>query len=659
MNRRFETLLAVLCGTAILGAGFGCEDDEARRRAEVQQQITEARAQFQRASLGSTDAGDDHAQQAKSDLGRIVNTLQGVTDGEPGQQAAKSLLMAEALRELSIISYRSIHELESVLQVQRASIRNRLLGTQRLAAIGQSREAVTAEQHRQELMQIRQATDQQLQQVQQELSRITEPIEELTDRNERDRERVDALREQATELIRRADELGPADGFETFEEAIRLQREADLIEFRTAHRELELLLEHQPVKEMNERQARAAEDLKQQLQTAINDLEQFDALYASAAANLRDRIHADRELLRDRVGRISDRMTNELSEGYLEAAEHLERAVSQARQASTRLRGEEANTARLIQARASEARGRLYWRQAGGIADHLALLGAIAGSPQAIGDTQPFEAKIEQFADQHETLIGQAKAAYAEAKESLDMITGAAGQQVASYRQNLEMLRSAMEGDAVDVWQRDTRQPSGSSGDSAPQPSALTTDATGGFESAEALVRFLRRMDETSTDDIERMISATHAESPIGRAYTGMMNSMTRGMAELFSAVEQQFGAAAMSQLSALGGGTGFEDIEIVEQSETRASARHTPIPGMPEGTVELINLDGRWFIDGDSLGGEEMGGQEMGLAMLEQMEQAITQQMSALTRRVKDGEFASIEEFMREMMQAMQGGPG
>jgi len=325
MNRRLVTMLATLCGAAVMTAGTGCEDSEARARAEAQEQILGARAQFEKASLGSTEPGDEYAEQTRADLNRLLSNLQGVQDGAPGQQAAKSLLMADTLRELFAIEFRGIDRVERDLQLQRRTLDNRLLGLQRLAAVQRAREAVNAEQHRAELAEIRRATDEQLRQLQQHLAQINEPIDDLSERNERDMDRVDELREQAVELIRRAEELGPADGFETFEQGIKLHREADLIEFRTAHRELELTLEHQPQRETTERQLAAARDLKQQVERAIRDLESFDELYASAASQLRSRIDQGRDELREGVRRIAEVMTGELASAYDEAAEHLTR----------------------------------------------------------------------------------------------------------------------------------------------------------------------------------------------------------------------------------------------------------------------------------------------------------------------------------------------
>jgi hypothetical protein len=662
MNRRLQTALAAICGMAMVGAGLGCEDAEAKRRAEVQQQITDARTQFQRASLASTDPGDDHAQQTRSELNRIVSNLQGVTDGAPGQQAAKSLLMAEALRELSLIEYRRIHALESEHQVERQIARNRLLGLQRLAAAHQAREAITAQQYRAELQQLRRATDDQLRQLQQQIAQLSQPIAELTERNERDRERVDELREQAIEMIRKSEELGPADGFRTFEEAIKLHREADLIEFRAAQRELELMLEHQPRHDMAERSSRAAEDLKQQLQQAIHDLESFDQIYSSAASQLRSRIEEGRDELREYVERITASMRDELSSAYEEAARHMERAASQARQAAMQLRGEDANAARLVEARANESLGRLYWQQAAGVTDHLDMLAATVAATDVNRDTQPYQAKISQFADQRETLIAQAKDAMRQATDTLGMVGGTAAQQ---YRQNVEMLLSAMEGEQVDAWQRDVPRDAATDREARPAaPGAASTGA--GFDSADALIAFLRGMDGMDSADVERMINAIHAESRLAVAYKNMMSSMMRSSANLMAAVEDQFGAAAVDQIeqaaAGMGGATAFDNISVIEQTDTRVTARYQAVPGMPDETMELVNVGGEWFIDGDSLIDQQMvqpGMEDASVMMLEQMSSAMGQQINELTQRVRAGEFASVEQFMQAMMQAIMEAAG
>lgn len=239
------------------------------------------------------------------------------------------------------------------------------------------------------------------------------------------------------------------------------------------------------------------------------------------------------------------------------------------------------------------------------------------------------------------------------------MITGAGAQQVDAYRENIEMVISAMQGEQVDAWRRDAP----ATADTRPAAEQPRIAPTGdGFDSVDELVSFLRTMDQNKTDDVRRFASLMHAETRLGRAYVNMMNSLTMSMAELMAAVEETFGGEAVRQISQAAGGAGFTNLSLVEQTDTTATLRFQPLPSLPDGTMELVNIEGSWFINGDALGQDEMDDPQMaefGIEAIEQMASAMSQQINSLTNRVRNGEFASIDQFMQAMMQAMMQGMG
>jgi len=271
---------------------------------------------------------------------------------------------------------------------------------------------------------------------------------------------------------------------------------------------------------------------------------------------------------------------------------------------------------------------------------------------------------MTQFADQHDTLTEQARESLQQAMDSLSMISGAAAQDIAPYRRNLEMLLAAMEGRAIDRGSDSSASQTNGAGAS---PSAGPPSAPSGesFDSPEALVEFLRTLDESDVASVERLVDAIHDDSPIARAQKNFMRAMLRGMAEVMTAVEDQFGGDAVNQFEQAVsemGSTEFGDIELIEQSDTRATARFEPAPGMPEETIELVNRNGQWMIDGDSLVDPQMaqpGQEEMTINMIEQMASSMSGQFSELTERVRNGEFDSVEQFMQAMMQAMMNSMG
>jgi hypothetical protein len=676
MTRDILTLTAAVCGSAVLFAAVGCEDADARQRDVVQQQIIDATAQFQHAALGALSPDDDldhprrqqyddELRKKRSELQRIAGSMSAIREGEPGQQAAALLLAASAHRELAMIELRGIYRLEAEHHQDRRLAESILHSIRSLASIHAAREAMTTQQHRAALNQSRQVSQQQLQLVRDELSRVRQPISDITQRNERDRAQVDELRDQATALMRRADELGPADGRATFEEAIGIHRQADLIEFRLAQRELELTLEHQPAEALAAGQQQSIEALIQSLQSAIRDLESMDELYASDAARLDERISGQRNTLRQQVQQLSTSLKGEgkLYEAYEKATEHLEQALSLARRASGQLRGDTTGAASIAEARAHESLGRLHWNRAGGLADHLALLAAIVDAGNAVGDVQPFRADIEQFTQQHSSLREKAKESLNSAKDSLGGIGGAAAQQAGVARANIEMLLAALDGRDVDL------QPP-----AAPAPVPDRTEPAApsgdGFATADELIEFLRTLDELRPADINRLVNAIHADTRLGEAFKDMMRNMLGGVAELSQAVEDQFGRQAAAEFAASmaedmpgGGGVG-SDFDVAERSSDRVVLRSQAMAGMPEETLVLLNVNGQWMIDAASMADDDAQDvppemEQFTIGMLEQMGQMMGTAMNQLAQRVRGGEFSSVDELMDAMMQMMMQGAG
>ena len=94
MTIQRSVVVLTFCAATACSVVGGCEDSAAKARDEVQVKLADIRTDLQQAMSSGAETPEAYQQS----LNGIVTRLASLNDGEPGQQAAKSLLAADALR---------------------------------------------------------------------------------------------------------------------------------------------------------------------------------------------------------------------------------------------------------------------------------------------------------------------------------------------------------------------------------------------------------------------------------------------------------------------------------------------------------------------------------------------------------------------------------
>src|SRR4029453_17833505 len=134
LQARFGIGILVLAGA--LGAAVGCEDSAARQRQQVQKSVADLSRELKLAIAGGTsfaDADTVMAQQQK--INGIITRLSQISGGEQGQQAAKAVLSATALRELANMKLVSAEQLEAQHRASRIDLQGKIDAMMKLDGI--------------------------------------------------------------------------------------------------------------------------------------------------------------------------------------------------------------------------------------------------------------------------------------------------------------------------------------------------------------------------------------------------------------------------------------------------------------------------------------------------------------------------------------------
>lgn len=449
VRRRLRPALALTAGlSCLMLAGLaGCEDSAAQQRTEAQRILDQAATDFLQARVGTVAPDDEQYQAVQTQLNSVVTQLASLNDGEPGQLAAKSLLSSEAHRELAQMRMLEAGQIERELQNERLLLREQVIAALRLGALSTGMSSISSDEIRNEIQQRRQAAQQELESLSQHLAELENPIDERTALNTQEAERVQILRREANDLLREATELGHARGFGRFQEGIEQRREADRIENRIAHRDLDLNLELLPQQNLAEARIEDVRELLGSIDRVLSDLEAFENTYRDEVARLNTRIDELRSEIMSGVSSLAERMNDQLAPAYDASLEQLDRAATQARQAAGRLRGADANAARLAEARSLELQGTLLWQRASGVADQASLLAAIVDADETLGDVSDAQRRLEAANTTQGDLIERSRESLSSASNIVAQLAGRGDQSMDRYRDNLQALLGAMSGD--------------------------------------------------------------------------------------------------------------------------------------------------------------------------------------------------------------------
>jgi hypothetical protein len=647
MTSADRILASLLCCTATAMITGGCEDADARRRAETQAIITAAGEELR----GTAVAGLDSAQEAQQRqmLNRVIADLDGTRGGEPAQQSAALRLAAGAHRQLAALALTRAERIEADHRSRRTILHGKIDAIVRLDTLASSLEDLSTDAEQAQLTRDRQNAEEQLREHSQQLAALDAPIADLTAKNGEDAIEAERLRKEANRLRREGADRGPTAGFTAYERGVQLDRSADRIEYEIGQRETELrfsLLPRQAVAQTRvehlQMRIAAIDDAKASLAALSEATAEEARLTRQLATEFREAIDAE-------VSALGQSKGGPLREQYEQTASELQRAATKARKAASQIRGELADPARLEAARTYQELGALHSSVGQGLAEHIGLLQRLAAVSTTWSSLGPEAADL---AVEHKRQIEQATAAYTTAREVLDQVSGrTAGRKLEMLKNNLDMAISALSGQAI---HRSSLMPPAGAG-SPPGPPTTAAPDHGRFATPDDLLTHLEALASTATVDVDELLRLYHAETPEGRAMTALVGDLVIATGRLREALVGRFGPSAVEAASgalALNAGlpTGLAG-RITERTDDRATITFNAPTGASD-TMSLVRVGGSWLIDADDI--DEADRQR--LSILQAMAPTVKTACGDLVERLEAGEFSTPDEVIQALVEAMVG---
>jgi hypothetical protein len=488
-----------------------------------------------------------------------------------------------------------------------------------------------------------QTAQQRLEELSQRMAELDGPIAERTGANTVASKEVETLKLQVGELRRKAQELGYAGGLALQEQAIEARRRADRIEYDIAQREMELGYDLQAEHDLAGAQAGFAQNRIGTIETSRAELDEFMRTTAANIASMRNITDELAGQIAGGLKQIDETMASDLAPWYEQAQTALEKSASQAQQAAGQGQGEDGGAARVLRARAVELQGRLAWNRARGLADHLAMLQAIKSDENGAPGLSGLASQISATQTAYGQAIEQATNAYSEAQQVLEQVS-VKQDQAALDRLKLEVGNST----AILTGKPIQAKPANAS----PASEMAGGDPSQGFTSAEALLAHLKSLASEESNLIaltEQIADLTVANTEDGKKAVALSRQLGGTMQNFAEALEMSMGKpAAAGMLAAMplnAGIAAMATASISEQTDDRAKVTYS-LPGGVSKDSWLINVNGNWFIDGDSLDAAER-------AQLV-VEPQVIAVFKKLTDQLRSGEIASPDALKQELMNAM-----
>lgn len=649
--RRSARNMVLTLGLAAACTGFGCEDSAARRRADVQETIVTA-ARDLRAADAKLGAGPE----VQAQFRQVVTSLRNTTDGEPAQRAAADRLAATAHRALASIAKAEAARLESENRSRRTAAHG-LIGTAvRLDALATGLESIDVRAEFDRLDEARHRSEDDLDQYSRELAVLDRPVSELTEQNRMARTDVDRLRTEANRLRRDSSDLGPAHGFGAFEESLELDRQADLIEHEIAQRELELRFSLEPDHERAAAAVARTQTQIEQIDDARRSIQEFTDAMAAEAGSTRDAIAEHREELATTLGEIEQTSAGLLDEYYNDAATNLEQAAAKSKSAA-RMARDDADVARIEATRAYIDLGELWSVRARGLGGQIALGRRLDQTPaSAIGAGGLSTADLESA---HQEALRKAREAYGNARETLKSVSGrTARAELDRLNANLDRLLAST---AADTPPPDApAPPARGGGEPAPTASGGEADGNGAATPADLVAAIGAAGDLEAQTALAARYTHVDVETREQQDLWTAISESSRASAELDGAIRNAFGTGLVELGGQMMGVSsdlaGVDAAELGQVDGDRGTIRVTA-QGQSE-DLPIVRVAGRWYIDATeqfAAVAEQLGASDpLSSVQATAFIQSITEAMSGLTKRVGGGEFATAQEVMVALGQAM-----
>ena len=621
------TAVAAGCGLLLLA---GCQDGQAKRRAEVHDMIAAATKEIQ--SVNAVLSDPEQTDESRRRLGRVIVELADTQGAAPGQRAAAAELAAGVHRRLAAMSVDEAMKLDAELRRRRTVLIGMLDTADQLDAMAAGLEAIDVETADATLAAARDDTEETLAATSRRLAELDGPIAELNRDNRADQDEAQRLRTEAAVLRRESADLGASDGYGAFEEARRIDRTADGVELRLAHRELDLRYNYEPEHAIAQIKVDRMRERLDSIEVTRQALQERYATATGEAGTTRTRL--------DEVSSSIQAGLNELQASaatlaalYDEAAMELDRAASQA-QAAAGLAGKDvADAARIQAAQAYQELGSLHSRRARGLQTHVRLMERVAEVTGAAASS------VDTVREAHREQLSKAAEAYKNAGSELGRVSGR------TARQRLEALK--MTTSSLEVVEEP--RPSATPPRRGAPPSGHAAATGAGAESPEALMAAMLNESYADPLDLFYFGNLTPAQARLVDAF----KASERTEVKLVAALRERFADELATADGSLLASIASLDLSMGAVESDRGTLNRS-ISGM-EVPVEIVAIDGLWYIDASSTMAESASqAAALGQSPADLMA-SLTAFMRELTGRIEAGEFSSLQEVDMAFMQALQ----
>jgi len=632
MFDRLRRPAILLCpALLVMAATVGCEDATSRQRADNQKIIAKASEDLAMISFASGEKG-------LQKLAEIERDLANVTGAEGGQQTAADLLKASISRELAGHAFLAAERLEADMRRERAAAHDLLNAAVQLDTLAAARERLARDDSRSFLADEREAAVSELDAYEARLAELDGPIAERVTANEADWQRAAELKAEASDLRRNAAEQGRRAGLPIYQRAIELEQQADAFEIEVARRENDLRYDLEPEHSL----ATAWADRYSGMLANIEEAEDALAARADASAALASQMRAELgeldQRLATRLGTISTIETQELAPVYDKITQQLGKAATSVARVA---RADDAG--KMAATRVFAMQGQLHRNRALSASDQAVLLGRIVELDGAVGDATASRAALDAVQVTYEQAVQEAISAYEQAKDTLGGVRKQSPE-VGIFQRELDRSLASLTGDAMPE-----EAPVMTGGPGAPP-------AGSGADSPDELIAMMHAAG-TDPSMLDRLLANTYTETPQQLQAFTTMRRMMAAVRRLGDAARAQLGDEAADQITGGFSGmseafAGLQQASIVSEEDGRVVVS-TPSRTDPSETTDLIEIDGRWWVDGRDVE-EDLDPQS--LAMMDQMATMFEEAVAELEAGNVEGFQQMLGEMMGQMMQeAMQ----
>jgi hypothetical protein len=654
--------LALIATTALALFPLACEDSGVSESGQAQAQLAAARTaylevvanrptMFLPADAASEASDDEEARQIEAYLALRSQTdraLAGIANEisplASGGNAAAGLMLAEVKLDQARLR---MQDLLAEAQVASEARRTTLALAQAAADLdaaakaNESMQLPAAQSLRESAGQTRRAASSEQAKIQTDrrsAERLAESIESF-------RRRADELNADAVELQRQATSQNPIDAYDLIAEAAELRRMANEMAVEAATQEIAFETRGSAILALERDQLR--------LEAKAEGEEQAAALVTDVVTALAAQT------------RTLQQAATEIRQRLVPAATAIELGAESAfGQASAAARGDfEAAATAARRARSSGARdlqGSLDWivvaaRQgdaavsvieADAFAAQAAFLKALIENLPNAPEADRWRRALESASSEAAAARTRAEETFTEIAESFESLPVGSGSAGTLLQQEVQAAISRFAQREVG----ETNAPSRGTATNSGNGGAVSAAAGPPFASAEALLAFLQGggLADGNAATMEQVFRAT---SPAGRRMLKATMAIGQAAEPVRAAMLETFGSSG--GLDQLGGSAmpGMESARIISSDGSQATVE---ADGQ---TLTLISQDGGWFADFDSMLPD---GDPTQMAMQAGMMEGMAKQMGPFFimfgQRVRDGEFASMQEALAAMQQEMIG---